>query len=1311
MKKVIKYTIRTLLIILASVLLLVLIALVAIQTPYVKRQIVIIAENQLNPLMNAELSIGELKGNYFTHLELTDILLKSENDTLAYIGDVRLRYKLRPLLNGEIVIKEVAINNPVIKLEQLPDSTWNLQYIMKPTEEKPDTTSSQPFAMQVLLDKFALTNGNISINAFDSIIPKQISDLNIRLSGKYAANEQSLDLTEFRFNTVQPDLELKNLLVQANVNNEMASINKLLLQTGLNKIEANGKYFFDGIHKSSIHLNTSPIQLDEFKAFLPKDLEMPMHPIINLNGDLENKKLVADLEVKETNQSIQLSLISNYLIDYFTDSIATNEPTYDLTLAINKIDLRDWLNDKSMEYVLSGNLSAKGEGLDPNTLKANLKGNFTDMLLMGKSVKRLNINADYAAGNVKGIIDGNGGFGSIYLKPDAKRILSKNPTYNIDLRTRKLDLSYLLGKEYASNINLNASVNGWSFDPKRIQAKTLIVMSPSKVMTFDIDTIHSQIDYIRENVAINSFFIQTLSTQVHANGNYNLAGNTDLNLEVQIDDASEIAALFEMDSIDTKLNLNAHLYGLPADLNADVKLNLDSTVFKEMTLNSLKLDAFANIKGDSVFVDANAVARRFSTGGENSFVIDSVVLHAVTDTKNIDLQLQAANADIQTELNTNVNIGEAIDIALSKLNLAYKGYEWEMPDDTAKINIAGNNYTIQNFKLQSGNKTDSLQTISLDGKFSMEGEEDLQFYLQNINLAKVTEVVAPDLNLNGLLTFEMNLTGNAQQPIVDGKLNLDGTRYENYRFNTFNGNFGYNENNLSAELNIVPQDSGILTVKAKIPAEIRLDSMTFAVMENKNAPVDISLLIEKLPLAIVNAFFPTDEIKGHLDSDIKITGTVDSPDINGGINLKDGKLNIKKYGIDYRTMIADINFDNKNVRVDTFNIRSRQGNMFAKGDAKFDSDFFEGKMNTSELKIWFDKFHPVDHKQYNMELSGNVNLNANKDSTLFSGDLTIPQAMVYIPAIMNLMGQSTAPNLATPLLVLEMEKEKVAHDSLVYRSQSDTTAVKKEKETSSLAFLDNLQGQINLKIPRNMWIKNDDMRFELAGDLRLLKHRNYFEIFGDVDVIRGQYNLLGKVFIIKSGTITFQGGEELNPRLNIEAIYSFRDTERVKHDLVLNVGGTLSELELKFMYEDEQIGEGDALSYILFGTNMESLGQSQQDAVSSSGIDAVSMAKTAAASLISSQLTKLMGNTLNVDYIEFKSSGSFDNASFVVGKYITNKMFVSYEQNIGKIEDKDIARYEMKMEYELFKFLFFQLTSSSISNGFDFIFKFDEKAK
>ena len=140
----------------------------------------------------------------------------------------------------------------------------------------------------------------------------------------------------------------------------------------------------------------------------------------------------------------------------------------------------------------------------------------------------------------------------------------------------------------------------------------------------------------------------------------------------------------------------------------------------------------------------------------------------------------------------------------------------------------------------------------------------------------------------------------------------------------------------------------------------------------------------------------------------------------------------------------------------------------------------------------------------------------------------------------------------------------------------------------------------------------------------------------------------------------------------------------------------------------DSINEGDAFSYILFGKGMSELTADQQANVAGSGGGTI--AGSAAASLISSQISNFLGNKLNMDYLEIKSEGGFENATVVVGKYITNDLFVSYEQRFGEKNEKDdLATYEVKLEYELFKFLFLQLNNSSIDSGFDVIFKLNSK--
>ena len=155
----------------------------------------------------------------------------------------------------------------------------------------------------------------------------------------------------------------------------------------------------------------------------------------------------------------------------------------------------------------------------------------------------------------------------------------------------------------------------------------------------------------------------------------------------------------------------------------------------------------------------------------------------------------------------------------------------------------------------------------------------------------------------------------------------------------------------------------------------------------------------------------------------------------------------------------------------------------------------------------------------------------------------------------------------------------------------------------------------------------------------------------------------------------------------------------------MQISGTPESPEVKFNLDGSSVSEGDALSYILFGKAMNELTLNEQQNVEGAG--GGNLATKAAASVLSSQITNFLGDKLNVDYIEVKSDGSFNNASVVVGKYITNDLFVSYEQRFGETDEQDVAKYEVKLEYELFRFLFFELNNSSNDSGFDVIVKFD----
>ncbi len=94
MKKILKYTFRTFLAILALIVLLIVLALGISQTGFFKKKLPAIIEKQASKYLNGRLTVVKVGGNFFTELILEDVLLIDKSDTTAYIAKVEAHYKL-----------------------------------------------------------------------------------------------------------------------------------------------------------------------------------------------------------------------------------------------------------------------------------------------------------------------------------------------------------------------------------------------------------------------------------------------------------------------------------------------------------------------------------------------------------------------------------------------------------------------------------------------------------------------------------------------------------------------------------------------------------------------------------------------------------------------------------------------------------------------------------------------------------------------------------------------------------------------------------------------------------------------------------------------------------------------------------------------------------------------------------------------------------------------------------------------------------------------------------------------------------------
>ena len=1292
MNKVVKYILKFLGWFFLGVIVLLILVGLLIQTRPVKKKVAEIATSQAGNFLKGNFELGKIKGNFFSHLELEHLLWKYDDDTVAYIENLKLKYDLRPLLNGQVQVFLVEINQPFFYLKQENDSTWNIQQLIKSSSSATDTTKSGS-SFNIDLRDVKLNEGRINFDTRDTLIPKQIQQLNTTLSFRMKKNLQSLQLSRFSFIAKNPDLTLAQLTFDIKKDNKSVNLTDFLLQTSENEIRGNGDFLIPE-KEGRASFQSNPLHPEEFKFVLP-GLSLPANPEFKLNAELKNDSLNGRIELNDKEQLIGFDFSADHFVEFITNPSSV-ELEYWLSGNLDKINLAHWTGNEQLDYLINGELTAQGKGTDPKTAKLALTGNFKDIIVEDKPVDKLLFDFNLDHGNLSGQAEGSGNFGSFNIEPAIQNLFDV-PAYEITIETRKLDLAQLTGNDsLRSNINLYAHVKGQGFEPKTLNVKGIVKVADSQFNSLTIDSVHADVEYDNNNIRIDSLWLKTNAADVKANGNYALKSNSDLRLTVHLDSISDFESFLPITGLKTSGDIKAHLWGTFDSLNLETAINLDSTIYQTFFIDKLIVNANAKADQTDTLVSADLNVYHFQN---DKLIVDSVNMNVKASLDSMQMNGSVVGKDIATTVKGRMNWKNQLRITLEDWIVDYKGQHLALQDAPAVITIDSVNYSVNHLKMAS-NASDTAQYFLAEGNISRNGNEDLKLSLNNIDVGEWMEFFGNPVDATGMVQFNVIVEGTANSPVINGDFGIRNAEFNEYRFTEFGGSFGYEGNQFKLQSEIVPVDSGRLEFSGEVPVVIKLDSFNF-----DYSPKDslyVHLTVDRFPLAMVQMMNVADNISGYIDGNIDVTGTAESPDPKGELKLIDAAVKIREYGIDYRNIKFNLSLLKDNIRLDTLAIETEDGVLTGNGTIDFTSDFYKGDISQSEIKLNFHKFNPVNHPQFNMQLSGNASLGGEKGNVVFDGDLNVPEAEIYLPAIMNLMGRIYVPDIPKPILVKEMEDQNTIPDSIrVVAEKRDTT------EQFNFNYFDQLTGNLRIKIPKNTWVKNEDLRIELSGDLELVKNNTFVELFGSVNVVRGQYDMLGRTFIIDEGMISFEGGEEIMPKMNITATYSFRTAQREEKKLTVNITGTAESPEVSFTLDGNAISEGDAVSYIFFGRSMNELTSDQQDNLAGSG--GGQLAEKAAASVLSAQLSNFLSKNLDVDYIEVKSNEGFDNATVVVGKYITNDLFVSYEQRFGTTEQSDIAKYEVKLEYELFKFLFLQLNNSSIDSGFDVIFKLNSK--
>ncbi|MFO7999718.1 MAG: translocation/assembly module TamB domain-containing protein [Marinilabilia sp.] len=1286
MHKILKYIIYFL----SGILVLILILLLFTQTGTFRQIVQKQVLKAVNENIEGVVNFDRLEGNFFSDLSVHGLRAGlTEKDTLVSFDRLALQYSLWPLVNGTVQVHSIELAKPRVNMEQDTDSTWRWQKLF-PAAKDTSETSSEPSQLTFKLGSFHLTDGHLDIHMYDrdSVIPAYLSDIDLELGGAYGPGTLGLDLEHLGFSSPSGIPDLEHFQVSVGLEDSIWSVRDFSLVTPRNRIGAEGRY--DHTEKFDVLFNTAPFEMDEFAWALP-DFKLGVTPAIDLTADVADNDLFIDLALDHEEEGIGLQGHVRQFAHLLSDS-TRHKPGLDVSFSFRNFHPERWLLLSDFPLLLNGDIKIEGNGLAGSNAPLQLSGDFDGSRWDQYKLRELGIGGTYMDGatTIRSRIATD--MGVFHVDASGNLNDTAGP-FTLDLKAENFPADRFLPEWGDSTLlNLTLTAAGSGNDAASLRSDFSLLLEQSVLARTGVDTLRVKGRFDRGHLTVDTLRFLNSSGRLFAQGEYE-DDSVSSEVEGNFSDLDAFSHLVNVPVRWQQLSIKGHAHGRTDSLMVDFLAGADSLRYDTLaqaTVLNFSGNGSITPEGFSGFADLNL--QDVESSGQEA---DSLMLNAELEPDEWDARLSLWLPD-SLSLNSRVlgNMSSPFSFHIPELDIQTPYEDFSLEGDGPKIHLDTTKTELNGFHLTA--RRNGRFHIRADGRYVAGDSLKVDASVEELDLSLFESFGLLEYPLSGMASAKVNAEGSLTKPAFDMSAQFDSLVIQRFRVTHLGLDVNHQRDSLRASMVAQSPGGDSLTARAAAPMHMNLtDSQmvsTINTFEGRLQAADLQ----------PSAFFESDNQRNQLfnailDTDIAISGSVATPVLRGFLNVTNGELSLPAYGVKYRDMKLRTRLDSNRVVVDSLFTRRDKGKMLLSGEMAFDSTLLSGNLSDIDLALKANEFFVSKHRNHEVQMDADAWLRTIDEEPVYGGSLTILRSNFYLPALLEMGGTSQA---SRPLLVQALED--VPEEEQI--SETDTLTVEEEGEEPPLELMKELTGKINVQIPRNSWVKSEDMTLELYGDLDLLKNNDYFEVFGTLGISRGFYTLYGRKLIIREGELTFQGGEELNPQVNLVAVYQFRDKDKQKNELIMRAGGTAFEPDLDFTLNGNSITERDAMAYLVFNQSFDQLSFSNQEGVSGN------LPSAMLSGLVSSQLTKTLGNTFDLDMVEVKAGDDWESATFMVGKYITNNLFVTYQRGFGESQEESLTPQTITLEYEVTRNVSLRLTQGDVKDsGIDVILKFEKE--
>jgi uncharacterized protein involved in outer membrane biogenesis len=187
-------------------------AVIITQTTWFKEWLRSYIVRQAGPYVNGTLSIGQLDGNLFSGVKLGDVDVTVDGQKVVDVKDVSLDYNAWTLVRGDVVLDEIRLTRPVLRLEH--DSRgWNLAHLIRARTPDPDKPKNRP---TLEIGQLTISDGTLyvekgAVGTSGVEVPTRIDKVDAQVGLRTNENELTIDINQVSLRAAEPHIGINKL--------------------------------------------------------------------------------------------------------------------------------------------------------------------------------------------------------------------------------------------------------------------------------------------------------------------------------------------------------------------------------------------------------------------------------------------------------------------------------------------------------------------------------------------------------------------------------------------------------------------------------------------------------------------------------------------------------------------------------------------------------------------------------------------------------------------------------------------------------------------------------------------------------------------------------------------------------------------------------------------------------------------------------------------------------------------------------------------------------------------------------------------